>query len=308
MNLWRVFFIFCFSLLWQLSVCADPVILPPVHAPTINLEKTPKYPKKKKASGPVLLDARPTFDFAMGHVKNSMLIRWQDYAQTEEPHKGSLDPDLDFLARKLRVLGISPERDVIVIGNGSKGRAEEGRIAWMLLYLGIKKVTLKNVIHVLARKTLDDENTERDSAPIWIPHPIQSLRVQKRDIESIVEEHQEKNQSHPQTSHSVIIDVRSPEEFSAKPASGKPGGHIPGAINLPWTLLFSKEDEILTGDPLIQVLKSRGIDVSKNLIFYSSLGLESGLATFAAFKSDLKASHYDGSFVEWAGDGHLKTE
>src|SRR5271156_1943612 len=104
----------------------------PVHAPTINLEKTPKYPKKIKHTGPVILDARGAFDFATGHIENSVLVRWQDYDAVDEFRKGLLDLDTDLLARKLRISGISPDRQVIVVGKGKLGHGEEGRVAWML--------------------------------------------------------------------------------------------------------------------------------------------------------------------------------
>ena len=114
----KFFFLFC-------AYCfAQPITI-------LNLEKEPAKIKKKpelasKFSGPVLLDTRPAFEYSTGHYEKSVPIRWEDYAQTESPHKGALDPDSDLLARKLRVLGVMPGREVIVLGKGSQGNGEEG--------------------------------------------------------------------------------------------------------------------------------------------------------------------------------------
>src|SRR3954469_24444214 len=103
----------------------------PPHTIEIPLEKPPHYEKKIiKHEGPAILDARETFEFSMGHIREAQPIRWEDYSQNEDPHKGALDLDAKLLARKLRLLGVEPSREVIVLGKGASGHGEEGRIGW----------------------------------------------------------------------------------------------------------------------------------------------------------------------------------
>jgi thiosulfate/3-mercaptopyruvate sulfurtransferase len=258
-----------------------------VHAPTIYLEKTPpQLPKKPKKQEIILLDARPAFDYAMGHLPHAVSIRWQDYSQTQEPHKGALDPDSGLLSRKLRYLGVGPERSVIVLGSGEKGLGDEGRIAWMLSYLGVKNVKVQNVKNVPGRKTTENGIQpigENESAPPWNPILVSSLRIRKADVEKVRKEK-------PQ--NQVLIDVRGPAEFEAK--------HIDGAINIPWLLFLNEKGEPKNSSEVKELLTGNKVDSSKTLVFYSKDGVTSGYVTFVSYLANLDAANYDGSFDEWS--------
>src|SRR5690242_12767744 len=81
---------------------------------TINLEKSPKkVPAAKRVvpKTPVILDTRSSFDYSMSHFAQSLPIRWDDFNQTEEPHRSALDPDASLLSRRLRIFGIEPNRE-----------------------------------------------------------------------------------------------------------------------------------------------------------------------------------------------------
>jgi len=263
---------------------AGELITPPVptiQAPTITLEKTPVYPKKPKYKGPILLDARPQFDYALGHLPGAISIRWEDYSQTQEPHKGGLDPDLSLLSRKLRYLGINPEKEVIVLGLGEKGKGEEGRIAWMLEYMGVKKIKVENVLNVPGRKTVEDV-ARYESVPPWNPKPNYSLRVKKSDVQEILDK---------KPNDKFIIDVR--EEAVAKDKK------IPGAINISWTQFVSPQGEPVRIDKVKEILAANKINADGNLIFYSENGVTSGYVTFTVSQAGLHAQNYDGGSNEW---------
>ena len=55
--------------------------------------------------------------------------------------------DLFKVTRRLALLGISPNKKIVVVGNGAKGEGEEGRLAWTLLYLGIPHVQVVGLEH-----------------------------------------------------------------------------------------------------------------------------------------------------------------
>lgn len=256
---------------------ADPSSLP--HAPTINLESMPKTIPQKKVPGPVFLDARGPFDFALGHLAQAISIRWQDFSQTEVPHKGALDPDLDLLARKLRFLGIDPSRDVIVIGQGGKGHGEEGRVGWMLEYLGISHVKLQNIDNVPGRRVADSL-AENESVPPWNPKPKDTLRIKKSDLEKALRE---------RPTDIALIDVRAIKKKQ-----------IAGAKTIPWTSFLNSFGEPRSSEEIRKILKEGGVNIDKTLIFYSENGVASGYVTFVCAKADLHATNYDGGFDEWS--------
>jgi thiosulfate/3-mercaptopyruvate sulfurtransferase len=271
----------CFVILvFGISVLSDTNGV--VHATTIYLEKTPPQPPKKpKSSGPILLDARPAFDYAMGHLPKAQSIRWQDYSQTQDPHKGALDPDYGLLSRKLRFLGVSPEKAVVVLGSGEKGQGEEGRIAWMLTYLGVKKVRTQNISQTPGMKTTEGA-AENESAPPWNPIIRSSLRVRKSDVEKIEKETPEGK---------TLIDVREATEFSKK--------HIDGAVNIPWPLFLNDKGEGKSPGEVKELLIANHVDASKPLICYSQDGVASGYVAFILYSANLDAANYDGAFNEW---------
>lgn len=266
---------------------------PRVSALTINLEKTKNTAKKPPSfKTPVILDVRKSFDYSMNHAEGALPINWEDYAQTEDPHKGSLDPDFSLLARRLRVFGIFPGRQVIVYGKGENGGGEEGRIAWMLYFLGVKNVEVLGESQLAAKKVFG-ERPDVEAAPLWLPEADESIRIKTSELEKLISLHPE---------NTALIDVRSPEEFSGKKTFGeKRPGHIPGAINIFWRE-FASKDSIADRAQIVEALKKRGISETSTLLFYCTSGVRSAFATFAALKSNLKAKNYDGSLMEWSSD------
>jgi len=275
--------IFFFLFLYFLQPGGAEDVTPRPHAPTINLEKTPVYPKTTKKNGPVILDARAPFDYALGHLPGAISIRWQDFSQIQEPHRGGLDPDLNLLSRKLRYLGIDPDREVVVLGAGTIGKGEEGRIAWMLKYLGIKNVRIKNA-NYSGRKTVED-SAAVESVPPWNPHPISTLRIKFQDFLDVAENRH--------TNDSYLIDVRELK-------SGEDSLVIPGAVKIPWKLFVNDAGDPVSPQRIKEILMDHKLNLESTLIFYSENGVSSGYVTFAVSQAGIKARNYDGGYDEYA--------
>jgi thiosulfate/3-mercaptopyruvate sulfurtransferase len=255
----------------------------------IKLEKEPKVVKPKvDLKTPVVLDARPAFEYSMQHGVFSIPIRWQDFSQTEPPHLGELDPDVGFLARRLRILGIFPSRETIIIGNGVKGHGEEGRLAWMLNYLGLNKVRLLNYENDKAKK-VSGTQPEIDAAPIWLPKVKESLKVRVQDLEKQVI-----NKDFEKGKGALLIDVRDSKEFKTS--------HIPQAINIPWALFYGSHGDVLSHEDLDKLLSPYRITKQTRLVYYSDDGVSSGLTTFISTQSGYDCGNFDGGFKNWSSD------
>ncbi len=72
--------------------------------------------------------------------ENSVHFEWQQLSQLGLPSRGYLKKNLDALAQDLSELGIHPDKSLIIIGRGLRGRGEEGRVAYTLTKLGFDKV------------------------------------------------------------------------------------------------------------------------------------------------------------------------
>ncbi|MCC6278644.1 MAG: hypothetical protein IT289_12080 [Oligoflexia bacterium] len=266
------------------TVWAQPVVIP--------LEKAPPTLKREKpVVTAAILDARPSFEYAMAHPRGAGHIRVEDYNQTEAPHLGALDPDFNLLASKLRALGVHPDRTITVVGRGKDGRGEEGRVAWMLKFLGVSKVKIINIQEVKKKTSGQKENIE--TAPIWKPEVKSSLRITTKELQALLTQ---------KRADYVLIDVRSRDEYDGKGEDAVARmGRLPGAINIPWTEFVSAQGVPVNKDEARHLLTSRGADLSKRLIFYCASGLRAAYATNAALEADLDATNYDGGLKEWVG-------
>ncbi|MFR9804838.1 sulfurtransferase [Pseudonocardia sp. RS010] len=106
-----------------------------------------------------------------------------------------------------------------------------------------------------------------------------------------------------------LVDVRSPDEFSGKilaPAhlpqeqSQRPG-HIPSAINIPWSKAANEDGTFKSDDDLTALYGEAGFDAGKPTIAYCRIGERSSHTWFVLREllghSDVK--NYDGSWTEY---------
>jgi thiosulfate/3-mercaptopyruvate sulfurtransferase len=106
-----------------------------------------------------------------------------------------------------------------------------------------------------------------------------------------------------------LVDVRSPDEFSGKllaPAhlpqeQAQRAGHIPTAINVPWSKAANEDGTFRSADELRELYAEAGIDESKATIAYCRIGERSSHTWFALHElldyPDVK--NYDGSWTEY---------
>ena len=106
-----------------------------------------------------------------------------------------------------------------------------------------------------------------------------------------------------------LVDVRSPDEFSGKilaPAhlpqeqSQRPG-HIPGAINIPWSKAANEDGTFKSDEDLAKLYGEEGFDGSQATIAYCRIGERSSHTWVVLHEllghGDVK--NYDGSWTEY---------
>ncbi len=106
-----------------------------------------------------------------------------------------------------------------------------------------------------------------------------------------------------------LVDVRSPDEFSGKilaPAhlpqeqSQRPG-HIPGAINVPWSKAANEDGTFKSDDALAALYAEAGLDGTKETIAYCRIGERSSHTWFVLQEllGHENVKNYDGSWTEY---------
>jgi thiosulfate/3-mercaptopyruvate sulfurtransferase len=107
-----------------------------------------------------------------------------------------------------------------------------------------------------------------------------------------------------------LVDVRSPKEYTGElihmpnyPQEGATrGGHIPGALNIPWAQAANESDSTFkSADELRALYEGRGLTKDQEIIAYCRIGERSShtwfVLTYLLGYPDVK--NYDGSWTEW---------
>ncbi len=106
-----------------------------------------------------------------------------------------------------------------------------------------------------------------------------------------------------------LVDVRSPDEFSGKisaPAhlpqeQAQQRGHVPGAINIPWSTTANEDGTFKSQDELTALYAEKGFDDAKETIAYCRIGERSSHTWFVLQEllGKKNVKNYDGSWVEY---------
>ncbi len=101
-----------------------------------------------------------------------------------------------------------------------------------------------------------------------------------------------------------VLDARSAGRFAGtapEPRAGLPSGHMPGAINLPYTELV-RNGRFKDVDELRAVFAAAGVDLSAPITTSCGSGVTAAVLTFALERCGAsQVSLYDGSWAEYAG-------
>ena len=128
--------------------------------------------------------------------------------------------------------------------------------------------------------------------------PDRRLRVYRADVEEAL-----------LVNGTALVDVRSPQEYRGEllappnmPQEGaQRGGHIRGAVNVPWATAVAENGTFKPVDELREIYGNVGITGDNPVITYCRIGERSAHTWFALHEllglPDVR--NYDGSWTEW---------
>ena len=107
-----------------------------------------------------------------------------------------------------------------------------------------------------------------------------------------------------------LLDVRSPKEFTGEkthmedyPQEGSlRGGHIPGAVSVPWSRAVNEDGTFKTAEELKAIYRDEvGLKPDDDIIAYCRIGERSSLTWFVLtyLLGYPRVRNYDGSWCEW---------
>ncbi|MCI4340746.1 MAG: sulfurtransferase, partial [Thermoplasmata archaeon] len=106
-----------------------------------------------------------------------------------------------------------------------------------------------------------------------------------------------------------LVDVRGPKEFSGEVTAppeypnehAQRGGHIPGAVNVPWASAVNEDGTFKTREELERIYHGKGVTPGLPVITYCRIGERSSHTWFVLkyLLGHEDVRNYDGSWTEW---------
>ncbi|WP_406236637.1 sulfurtransferase [Nocardia sp. NBC_01009] len=230
--------------------------------------------------------------YDIGHVPGATKIDWR--GDLNDPVTRDYIDGVRF-TELMRAKGI--ERDDTVVIYGDRGNAQAAHTAWLFTLFGHEDVRLLDG----GRDAWISE--ERDTT-FDLPYLTRSEYPTVRRDDSTARAFREDVLGHLGR---PLIDVRSPEEYSGEliqpPINPEDaalrGGHIPTAVNIPWTETFNSDGRFRSRTELDEVYGA--LAAPDELIVYSRVGERSSHTWFAlTFLLGFDTvRNYDGSWTEW---------
>jgi thiosulfate/3-mercaptopyruvate sulfurtransferase len=254
--------------------------------------------------GLVIIDVRGKAAYAFGgHIPGAVHATWHDFSDPAAAAKGLLNPDLGWMERTLGSLGISNDSDVVVYSNPFDNWGDEGRMLWMLQYLGHEHVRILDGgwVKWVAEQRRYEHGLVPPKAGTFRTSLNPDLITTKEEIKKLVK------RAHPET---AIVDARSLEEYAGKEIQGIPRpGHIPSALSVPWNG-FLKPDATVKDVAMIRAsLEEKGLHPGQELICYCTGGVRSAWLYFVLKLAGYpRVRNYPGSWWEWSRDFAAPTE
>lgn len=254
--------------------------------------------------GLVVIDVRgrAAYEFG-GHIPGAVHATWHEFSDPNAVAKGLLDPDLERIEQKIRALGMNTESDVVIYSNPFDNWGDEGRMFWMMEYLGHRNLRILDGgwVKWVAEKRRYEHGSANPAPGDFRAAPKPELIALKEELKKLV------RRPHPET---ILADARSLEEYVGKEIAGIPRpGHIPSAVNVPWNGFLNPDATVKECDAITARLEDKGLHESHEVICYCTGGVRSGwlyvVLKLAGFR---KVRNYPGSWWEWSRDFAAPTE
>ncbi|MBP9090000.1 sulfurtransferase [bacterium] len=261
---------------------------------------------------PIVVDSRPEHEYEAGHIPTAVPIGWEDWnakpmrqgvgfslALWEPGYWGALDNKrLDEFVGRLAKLGLSNHRPVVVYADALASKGREGRIAWMLLYLGVENVFLLDG----GWRAWLDAGGACDRQESRVERGNFTLRIDGRRRVSTDCLARMCSLGRMPTS----VDTRSLSEFQGDSFDYQPRtGHLPEAVQLSYESLF-EDSGVFVGREKFLSLLDPWVLADSNLITYCEVGVRASMyALLLEVYTGRVLPVYDGSIMEWGADKAL---
>jgi thiosulfate/3-mercaptopyruvate sulfurtransferase len=235
--------------------------------------------------------------YEQGHIKGA--VGWNWTTQLNDVIRRDILSQADF-EKLMSQSGIKPEDTLVLYGDNNNWFAAFA--FWQAKLNGHRDIRLMNGgrkkwAEVDQRETTTEKPSATPTSYKAAGRDEAALRSLQPDVRSFTDR-----------KAGSLVDVRSPAEFTgeilAPPGlteTAQRGGHIPGAVNIPWSKAVNDDGTFKTAGELAELYGGAGVTKDKPTIAYCRIG-ERSSHTWFVLKYLLgypEVLNYDGSWTEW---------
>ena len=236
-----------------------------------------------------------TTAYEKGHVAGAIGLNWKSQLQQQPVRDLISKRELEALLSKS---GVTRDTTIAIYGDNNNWFA--AWFFWVLKYYGHKDARLVNggrVKWVAEGRPVTTDVPTYPASTYSASTPDESVRALRDQVLQVA-----------RNGGTSLVDVRSPKEFSGEllapenlPQEGaQRGGHIKGAINVPWATAVAEDGRFKPADDLRQIYSSKGIGKTET-IAYCRIGERSSHTWFVLtyLLGHDNVRNYDGSWTEY---------
>ncbi len=243
-----------------------------------------------------VLDVRgEAYAFEAGHIPGAAFLDKAALAEILDGTPGA-PPDADSLASVFRAAGVS-DSSTVVVYDGTMG-VWAARVFWALEYLGHDNAMVLD--GGWAKWTCGALPTATGAmTPARAPG---DFTPEVRDDVLATRDWVLGRLGDPDV---VLLDVRSPAEYSGEELMADRGGRIPGAVNLEWTSLLAVDGggSFLSPEGIRGSLAAAGVTPDHEVVTYCQVGGRAAHTYLALRLAGFgRVRLYEGSWAEWGND------
>jgi thiosulfate/3-mercaptopyruvate sulfurtransferase len=237
-------------------------------------------------------DARA--EYAQGHIPGAVFFDIDEISDLSSPLPHMAPPPEKFSSR-VRKMGLGDGNRIVVYD--AHGVFSAARVWWTFRLMGHEDVVVldgglpKWVAEGRAMEDMPPPPRERHFTARFNADLVRSAAQVKRVLESGKEQ---------------LLDARPAARFTGdvpEPRAGLRSGHMPGARNLPASLLTHADGTLLAAPELEAAFEAAGIDLARPVVTTCGSGITASLLALALARlGRWRTPVYDGSWAEWGAE------
>ncbi|MGA8969833.1 MAG: 3-mercaptopyruvate sulfurtransferase [Pseudolabrys sp.] len=229
-------------------------------------------------------------EYIAAHIPGAVFFDIDEVADdsTDLPH---MLPGPDQFGQAAGALGIS-ENDTIVVYDGL-GLFSAARVWWTFLIFGARDVFILDG----GLPAWKSEGRPTEAGEVKRPKRTFNAKMDTGAVAMVSDVQMALNDESAQ-----VVDARSAGRFAGResePRAGVRSGHMPGALNVPYTEIV-ENGRLVPPERIAQAFKKAGVDPDQPVITSCGSGVTAAILTLALDALGKKPGRiYDGSWAEW---------